>query len=323
VLPDESEKLSARAPFGESSRAKIAAIDLGSNTFKAAVGELQGPRLVTRLLGKQRVGLGMHVAANRGIISEEKLSEARCALEALKSLCEREGCTTIVAVATRAVRAATNSGALVDVARELGVEMEIVSGEREAELAYLAVSGGKPGKLVCELGSQSMQLGWRPSKRIESLSINAGYQLVYPGLIRDAGHMTQARDAYSAFLDREVGALPTGSDAFIGIAMNTMACFVTALHKTRVTDRYLSHACVREKMRILGGLTTTAFASLKATTPKVDKILSSLILLDYLLGRSGHDRAFIAQSELPVGLIIECFERAASEQATARPSTCH
>jgi len=312
VDPRKSIEHSPPALCSDSPATKIAALDLGSKTFKAVLGEVQDRRIVTRLLKKRLVGLGKDVAKNRGVIGTETLAEAKRALAELKSVCEREGSTTVVAVATRAVRIARNGGELLDAARELGIIAEIATGEREAELAYLAATGGEANKLVCELGSHSMQLAWRQSGRVESISIAAGYERVYPDFIRDASDFAQSRDDYTAFLEREVQVLPAGSDALIGIAMNTMACFVTGMQKAQVTDRYLSHARIRDKVRALAALTRAEFTSLKAATPKADKILSGLILLDHMLECSGHERVLIAEAELPVGLIIEQFEGAAA-----------
>lgn len=312
MQPGEPIKDNPPGPRRASPASKVAAIDLGSKTFKAVLGEIQGDRIVTRRLDKRQVGLGMDVVNNRGVISKEKLADAGSALAELKSICEREGSGEILAVATRAVRTARNGEAILEAARALGLTVEIASGEREAELAYLAVTGGEPGKLVCELGSHSMQLAWRTSRQIESISIALGYQRAYPDFIRDAGYFTQAREAYTTFLDGEIRGLRTTSDELIGISMNTMACFVTGKQKADVTDRHLSHACIREKMRALAALTKTEFTSLKAITPKADKALSSLILLDHMLERTGHEQAFIAESELPVGLIVEHFEGVAT-----------
>jgi len=294
------------------SASKVAALDLGSKNFKAVLGELEEGRLVTRILDKRLVGLGIDVAGNRGVISKETLAKARAALKELKSICEREGCTRILAVATRAVRAARNGGDILDAARELGLTVEIATGEREAELGYLAVTGGEAGKLVCELGSHSMQLAWRQSGPVESISIAAGYERVYPEFIEAAGSFSEARDAYTAFLDREVQRLPRGSEELIGIAMNSMACFVTGKRKSEVTDRYLSHARIREKARELAALTKPEFDALKSTTAKADKVLSGLILFEHMLERTGHERGFIAEPELPVGLIVEHFQGAAT-----------
>lgn len=308
MQPDEAKKDNSSAPGRRPPTTKVAALDLGSKTFKAVLGEIQGQRIVTRRLGKRQVGLGMDIANNGGLISEEKLAIAGAALTELKSICVREGSSEILAVATRALRIARNGEAILDSARGLGFAVEIASGEREAELAYLAATGGKPGKLVCELGSHSMQLASRGPGRSEFISIALGYERAYPDFIRDARYFKQARDAYTAFLERKVPKLEVRGDGLIGLSMNTMACFVTGKQKAQVTGRCLSHSCIREKLRALGALTTSEFTSLKAGTPNADKILSSLILLDHMFERTGHDRALIAESELPVGLIVEHFE---------------
>lgn len=308
VQSPEPTDIEATGSCDSPSAPRVAALDLGSKNFKAVLGELQDRRVVTRLLGKCPVGVGADIVVNQGVISEETLDRARTALAELKIVCERAGSTEFLAVATRAIRAARNGEDIVDAARELGVEVEIATGEREAELGYLAVTNGKAGSLVCELGSQSMQLAWRQSGPIQSIAIGAGYERVYDEFIRDAASFSQARGAYAAFLDGEIRSLPESSDEFIGMAMNSMAGFITGVSKSQVTDRNLSRARVREKKEALNGLTESEFGRLKASTPKGDKILSGLILFDYMLGRTGHEQGFIAESELSVGLIVEHFE---------------
>lgn len=298
-----------------SSASKVAALDLGSKTFKAVLGEVQDGRIVTRMLDKRLVGLGRAVASNDGMIGKETLAVARTAMAELKSVCEREGGAEILVVATRAIRSARNGSVILDAARELGLTAEVASGEREAELAYLAVTGGEVGKLVCELGSHSMQLAWRHSGPVESISIPAGYERVYPEFFRDAANFAQARGAYAAFLDDEVQHLATGCGEFIGMAMNTMARFVTGMEKAQVTDRHLSHARVREQVQALTSLSESEFGTFKSTTHNADKILSGLILFDHMLERTSQERGFIAEPELPVGLIVEHFESAAGQSS--------
>jgi len=298
----------APGPQGASKASRIAALDLGSRVFKAVLGEIQDQHIVTRLLGKRLVRLGTDVADNGGVISSETLADAKGALEELKSICAREGVTEIRAVATRAVRAAENGGDILAVARELGLTVEVVTGEREARLAYLAVTGGEAGSLVCELGSQSMQLAWRRSGPVETISVASGYEQIYPDLIDDAADFTQARNSYRAFLDREAQFPATGIYRLIGMAMNTMACFVTGMQKPEVTDQNLPHSLIRQKTQALCSLTGAEFQGAKSTLDRADKILSGLILIDYMLERTGKGEVFIAEAELPVGLIVEYFE---------------
>lgn len=304
----EFPEASVPGPRGASNASRIAALDLGSRVFKAVLGEIQDQRIVTRLLGKRLVRLGTDVADNGGVISSETLADAKGALEELKSISEREGAMEIRAVATWAVRVAENGGDILDVARELGLAVEIVSGEREAGLGYLAVTGGEAGSLVCELGSQSMQLAWRCSGSVESISVASGYEQIYPEFIGDAADFTQARNSYRAFLDREVQFPVTDINGLIGMAMNTMACFIAGMQKPQVTDQNLSRSLIRKKIQALCSLTGAEFQGVKSTTDRADKILSGLILIDYILERTGKGEVFIAEAELPVGLIVEYFE---------------
>jgi hypothetical protein len=80
------------------------------------------------------------------------------------------------------------------------------------------------------------------------------------------------------------------------------------MQKPQVTDQNLSHSLIRQKIQALCSLTGSEFQGVKSTTDRADKILSGLILIDYMLERTGKGAVFIAEAELPVGLIVEYFE---------------
>lgn len=288
---------------------KVCALDLGSNTFKAVIGEIREGELSTRLLGKRAVRLGAEVMANQGVIGAAKLAEARRALRELKAGCNREGSDTILGVATRAVRWAVNGEALLDVARDVGVSVEVADGAREGELAYLAATGGAERKLVCDFGSQSMQLAWRLPPGIESVSLDVGYERAYVDFFRHARTFGEARDAYRGFLLPRIPAIPSRVDELICLAMNTMAAFVTGKPKSEVSNRPLDRASIQAKLAEVDEMSADDFAALVSATPRVEKILPGLALLDALLAWSGRDEAIIAEAEMPVGLIVEHFER--------------
>ena len=139
----------------------VCAIDLGSRNFKAVVGRVSGGAIVTRLLDKVRLDLGEHLAENRGSVSEAKIAEILDALDALAARGRAEGASKVLAVGTRALREARNAGAVIHAARAAGIEIEVASGEREAELGYLCATGGAPNRLVSDLGSQSLEIAWK------------------------------------------------------------------------------------------------------------------------------------------------------------------
>ena len=142
----------------------VCAIDLGSRNIKAVVGRISSGAIFTRLLGKVRMDLGQHLAENRGSISKAKIAEILDALDSLAARGRAEGASTVLAVGTRALRDARNADVVVRAAGASGIPIEVASGEREAELAYLCATGGAPNRLVSDLGSQSLEIAWRTER---------------------------------------------------------------------------------------------------------------------------------------------------------------
>lgn len=288
---------------------RVCALDLGSRTFKAIVGERRGARLSTRVLAKRTLELGVEVAANDGVISAAKLAEIRQALLELRELCTDAHGDVILAVATHAVRQAVNQDAFLDTARDAGIEVEVADGEREGVLAYLAVNGDNRHKLVCDFGSQSMQLAWQTRDIIEAHSINGGYERAYLDFFHGFERLGQARDHYLEHLSGQLPRLPKDVDELTCLGMNTMASFVTGRPKRQITDRSVQHATLRRKLAELEALPPPTARRLEAATPKLPKILPGLVLLDYLLERTGFEAATIASTEMATGLIVEYFTR--------------
>lgn len=124
---------SSPAPAG-----RLAAIDVGTNTIRCIVAEAAGGDF--RVLDDERavVRLGEGLAAT-GEISAAAWERARAALERMRKIAEGLGVVAVEAVATSAVRRASNGPAFVEaMAREAGVRLRIITGEEEAELAALS-----------------------------------------------------------------------------------------------------------------------------------------------------------------------------------------
>jgi exopolyphosphatase/guanosine-5'-triphosphate,3'-diphosphate pyrophosphatase len=114
---------------------KLTAIDIGTHTVLAAVGRAAEGRLEV-LDNRQwfaRLGEGVR---SSGRLRPEAIVRAVAALREARALAESHG-TEIAAVATRACRDAANADDFLRPAAEaLGVPVEIVSGEREAQLTF-------------------------------------------------------------------------------------------------------------------------------------------------------------------------------------------
>lgn len=143
---------------------KIAAIDVGTNSFHLLIGRVTAEGQVETLdRAKDMVRLGDSAFRGGGVISADAFARAAEALRAFKRLAERHACDGMVAVATSAVREAQNGGDFVRAMRdETGVDLQVISGEEEARLIYLGAraSLGLNGRraLLCDIGGGSVEI---------------------------------------------------------------------------------------------------------------------------------------------------------------------
>ena len=141
---------------------RIAAIDIGSNSIRLTVVDAPvGGRRVTRDEEKAYARLG-HGVLETGRLSDEAMDVAVAALDRMVRIARARGVTHVRAVATAAVRLATNGEEFVGrVRRETGLEIEVISGEDEGRLALLSAADGLAiaGELtVVDIGGGSVEV---------------------------------------------------------------------------------------------------------------------------------------------------------------------
>ena len=171
----------ARRPDATDSRwpGQLAAIDMGSNSFRLEIGQLNGERYrrVDYLKETVRLGAGLDAA---GFLSEEATARG---LECLARFARRlEGFVPaqVRAVATQTLREAKNRNAfLLRAQATLGLPIEIISGREEARLIYAGVARLQPStvpRLVVDIGGRSTEMivgrGMRP-ERAESFQVGS------------------------------------------------------------------------------------------------------------------------------------------------------
>jgi exopolyphosphatase/guanosine-5'-triphosphate,3'-diphosphate pyrophosphatase len=142
---------------------KLAALDLGSNSFHLLVAETSGGRELRKVGShKEMLRLGS-VVERHGRLSDEAFAAALDSVSRMASVAAQLGATKLVTVATSALRDARNGQAFGQACHErLGVTIELLSGNDEARLAYsgarsaFGFSGGR--MLVADLGGRSLEL---------------------------------------------------------------------------------------------------------------------------------------------------------------------
>ena len=115
---------------------RVAALDLGSNTFLLLIAQMNGRRIEKVLLDETRVtrlGQGMHQARK---FHPDALARAEATLKEFSQQIQLYRCEKIVAVATSAARDAVNGSALLEIGSRYGIPIQIISGQQEAEITY-------------------------------------------------------------------------------------------------------------------------------------------------------------------------------------------
>lgn len=145
----------------------MAAIDIGSNAARLLINEvIDGddgePDFVKLNLVRVPLRLGFDVFET-GTISQARADMLIETLKSYRHLLNAYGVTRFTACATSAMRDARNAAEILDRARrETGIEVEVVSGEKEASLIYenhFAETFGKSGSfLYIDVGGGSTEL---------------------------------------------------------------------------------------------------------------------------------------------------------------------
>jgi len=149
---------------------KIAVIDLGTNTCNLLIAEddEQGYKLLFQ--GKEVVKMGKG-GINKNIIPDDGIRRAVRAIKSHQQRISQYKVERTIAVATSAVRDATNRDAFCQtIQNETGIILDVISGEKEAELIFngvLLAFGNKPGNsLVLDIGGGSNEFIWCAGNKI-------------------------------------------------------------------------------------------------------------------------------------------------------------
>ena len=140
---------------------RVAVIDIGSNSTRLLIADVAEGRVteIERQSRVTRLGRGVDLS---GQLSAEAIEAACAAIADYMSICRESGVENIDAIATSAVRDASNGSAFAAELRErFALSARVLDGEEEARLTYLgATCENSPSvpTLVVDIGGGSTEL---------------------------------------------------------------------------------------------------------------------------------------------------------------------
>lgn len=153
---------------------RVAAIDIGSNSIRQIVADVSAEgaiQVVDEMKAAPRLAAGL---AETGALSDASIQAALEAIERMATLARQLGAERLDAVATSAVREATNAATfLAEITRATGLKVRVLDGEEEARLSFRSAVAhfdmGVGRTVVLDIGGGSLELALTAEGVIERL----------------------------------------------------------------------------------------------------------------------------------------------------------
>jgi exopolyphosphatase/guanosine-5'-triphosphate,3'-diphosphate pyrophosphatase len=307
---------------------RLALIDLGTNTFHLLITEVtagEEPNNLVRIKEPVKLGEG---GISHGEIAPAAYQRALKTLTYFRELIDQHGVTDIRALATSAVRVAANGGQLVrDIADQTGITIEVISGDREAELIYYGVRSalemGTEKSLVVDIGGGSVEfiicdgetIFWKNSFEIGAQRLLDKFFITDP--IDE-----HAMEAEKQFLEEQLGSLAEAIAHYKpGTLVGSSGTFDTLCDINSLKsgiDRQLdpspeaelSLSCFYEiHEELLHKNRAERLAIPGMLEMRVDMIVVAIILIDYILENYAFNRIRVSAYALKEGMLSQLLEQ--------------
>ena len=300
---------------------RYAVIDVGTNSVKFNISERRPDGTWQTLVDRAeitRLGEGLE---KTGEISSEAMTRTVSAIAAMASEARDAEVSAIAAVGTMGMRMARNSQQFIDsVEQRCGVRIEIIPGEEEGRLAYLAVKAGlglAEGSLaIFDTGGGSTQFTFGHGSAVEErFSLNVGavrftekYGLA--GVISQE-QLQAAIDAIASELTRIDARRAPDTLVGMGGAITNIAAVKHQLAKYDpdvIQGSVIERAEVERQVELYRSRSLEERRAIVGLQPKrADVILAGACIVKIVMDKLGKGRLSVSDRGLRHGLLIDRF----------------
>jgi exopolyphosphatase/guanosine-5'-triphosphate,3'-diphosphate pyrophosphatase len=306
----------------------IAAVDVGSNAIRMVVGEVDDEWKVRPIENiRLPVRLGQDVFT-QGFIQEESIQATIDAFMRFRRVADDFGVIRLRAIATSAMREATNGDFLVDrIVNSSGIHLEIIDGDEEARLVALAIANvidlRKKRAVMVDIGGGSVEVAVTDGPNIVSTeSFNMGTVRLLNKLKTNGSFHHPANASNSDFsllvqeyaeaprrrIEREIGNEPV--DLCIGTGGNVeeMGRLRQKLFKGS-SDKLITVDELQKLIEKLEGMSyKDRIRKLKLKPDRADVILPASIVMHVIVKQTGVKEITIPDVGLKDGVLLDLAE---------------
>jgi len=294
-----------------------AVIDIGTNSVKYHVGERRADGSLHAIADRAvvtRLGEGQ---SDSGVLASEPIARTVDTIVAMVEEVRQAG-VDIAAVGTAGLRRAPNRAALVDAVQDrTGVTVEVISGEEEARLAYLAATSALPaarGRLaVFDSGGGSTQFTFGRNDHVdEQFSLDIGAVRVAEHFGLAGATSTDRLDEVLAWLSTELDRLDRqprpDSVVAIGGTVTNLAAVAQGLvsyDPDVVHGTVIDRAELDRQIDLYRSRSADERRSIPGLQPaRAEVILGGACIVRTILAKLGHDAMTVSDRGLRHGVLI-------------------
>lgn len=297
---------------------RVAAADIGTNSTRLIVADVVHGAVdeVVRLLEITRLGQGVDAAGKLEVAAMARVLEC---LARYAEVARTHGAERLLAVATSAVRDASNRDALLTAIAGTGFTPRVLSGEQEAEATFAGVlSGNTPaaGTLVIDVGGGSTELvlggadgtvEWSCSLQMGCVRMTErflGEQRADPAAIADCvaevrRQLEVVPATVSGRITRAIGVAGTATTA-AAIELGLTAYDPEQIHGAQLTREAIARIGER-----LGSLSLSERTGVPGLEPKrAPVIVAGLIVLGTVLDALGLELLTVSERDILHGAAL-------------------
>ena len=294
---------------------KLAAFDLGSNSFHLLEATYQDGQLCfgRRIKEKVQIGAGLDVFRN---LSQTAINRALEGIKAFQAYINEQNIQHKVAVATNTLRVAHNSNDFVQAAEEiLGIPITVISGKEEARLIFLGVSNEihetKQG-MVIDIGGGSTEIAiGDKSEMVFTESLEMGCVSYYQRFFADgkiySENVRAAEKAASLELEPHVGKILSINKNWIVGTSGTMRSIASLAHyfcgDPKNVLRRSSIDALEKRLILTGDVTAIKFKRLDSNRREI--LPAGLAIVRAIFNSLDIKQIRICRSALPEGVLVE------------------
>lgn len=316
---------------------RIAAIDIGTNSIRCIIAEASKDGKLKILDDeKATVRLGERLAMT-GVISDEASNRALETIRRFRKLVTGFNVEAVEAVATSAVRTASNGKELIaTLSEELGCEIRIISGEEEAELtAASALSNfdmnGKRYAMI-DIGGGSVEIVTASGNHVEEFySLELGAVVLTDRFLKSDPPAVNELEKLQRHIRKSLKLTFNGKrisvDSLIGSGgtVTAVGCMAMQIRK----DNYVSihgYEVLRSEVVHLLAMLLRKDLKERRTIPglnqdRADIIVAGTVVIDELMRFFEANRVLVNERGIREGLLIRAMKRLGFADGSGTPPT--